>query len=236
MEEQNRMIAEYKAAGRKSELQEAIRNLHSSFKMKACLVPDDLAYLEGKYIDDYLTDMKLCGKWSDLNRKLISHLIINWLVQNGYADIDTCDEKPFTTIHNYIGDDNIIRKGAISAYDGELGLIPMNMRDGSLIVRGKGNEDTNNSNSHGAMRIMSRTVAFNTLKMEDYTESMKGIYSETVDETTIDEAPMVYRSTEEMIGDIERNADVVKVIKPIFNFKASKKVNNKLGLDKEEEE
>ena len=230
------MIAEYKAAGRRSELQEAIRNLHSSFKMKACLVPDDLAYLEGKYIDDYLTDMKLCGKWSDLNRKLISHLIINWLVQNGYADIDTCDEKPFTTIHNYIGDDNIIRKGAISAYDGELGLIPMNMRDGSLIVRGKGNSDWNYSKNHGSGRVMSRTVAFDTLKLDEFEDSMKGIYSETIDETTIDESPMVYKPTEEIIENIKEDVDIVKIIKPIFNFKASKKVNNKLGLDKEEEE
>ena len=235
MEEQNRMIAEYKAAGRKSELQEAIKNLHNSFKMKQCPVPNELAYLEGKYIDDYLYDSKLCGEWSKLNRRLIAHLIMDWLEKNGYADIRTCDEKPFESIHNYIGEDKIIRKGAISAYEGELGIIPMNMRDGSLIVRGKGNSDWNKSLSHGAGRKLSRTQAFDTLKLEDFEDSMKGIYSETIDESTIDEAPAVYKPSEEIIENIKDNADIVKVIKPLFNFKASKKLNEKLKLESEED-
>lgn len=234
MEEQNRMIAEYKAAGRRSELQEAIKKLHASFKMRACPVPDDLAYLEGKYIDDYLYDSKLCGEWSKLNRRLIAHLIINWLEQNGYADLN-CDEKPFESIHNYIGEDKIIRKGAISAYDGELGLIPLNMRDGSLIVRGKGDVDHLYSNGHGSGRKMSRTQAFNTLKLDDFEESMKGIYSETIDESTIDEAPMVYKPSGEVIENLKGNADIVKTIKPIYNFKASKKLNEKLKLENEED-
>lgn len=235
MEEQNKLIAEYKAAGRRTEIQEAIRNLHNSFKMRPCPVPDDLAYLEGKYIDDYLFDSKLCGEWSKLNRRLIAHLIIDWLERNGFADIKNCDEKPFESIHNYIGDDKIIRKGAISAYDGELGIIPMNMRDGSLIVRGKGNKDALNSANHGGMRIMSRTKAFDTLNIDDYVESMKGIYSETVDETTIDESPMVYGNTEKTINEMEDLVDIVKRIKPLFNFKASKKVNERLKLESKED-
>lgn len=234
MEEQNRMIAEYKAAGRRSELQEAIKKLHASFKMRVCPVPDDLAYLEGKYIDDYLYDSKLCGEWSKLNRRLIAHLIINWLEQNGYADLN-CDEKPFESIHNYIGEDKIIRKGAISAYDGELGLIPLNMRDGSLIVRGKGNADGLFSANHGGIRVMSRTKAFNTFKMEDYIESMKGIYSETVDESTIDESPMVYGNSEKTMEEMKDLVTIEKVIKPIYNFKASKKLNEKLKLESEED-
>lgn len=235
MEEQNKLIAEYKAAGRRTEIQEAVRNLHNSFKMRPCPVPDDLAYLEGKYIDDYLFDSKLCGEWSKLNRRLIAHLIMDWLERNGFADVKNCDEKPFESIHNYIGDDKIIRKGAISAYEGELGIIPLNMRDGSLIVRGKGNSDWNFSLNHGAGRKLSRTAAFDTLKLEDFIQSMKDVYSETVDETTIDESPAVYKPSEEIIENMKENANIVKRIKPLFNFKASKKVNERLKLESKED-
>ncbi len=218
MEVQNRMIEEYKAAGRRAELQEAIRELHNSFKMKRPNIPDALCYLEGTYREDYLHDMRLCQRWAILNRQLICDLIMDYFRANGYVKQEY---DSFESVHNYIGEDNIIRKGAISAREGQKCIIPLNMRDGSLICTGKGNEDWNFSAPHGAGRIMSRARAFKELSMDDFRKSMKGIYSESLSEQTIDEAPMVYKPSEEIMANISDTATIDNIIKPIFNFKAA---------------
>ena len=218
MEEQNRIIAEYKQSGRKDELQDVIRKLHNSFKMCKSAVPTDLSYLEGEFREDYLHDMRLCQQWAAINRKLIVDLLLDFLVKEGYADVS---ENPFESVHNYIGNDNIIRKGAISAYKSEKCIIPMNMRDGSLICIGKGNVDWNNSAPHGAGRVMSRAQAFKQISMDDFIQSMQDIYSETVSENTKDESPMVYKPMDEIIGNITETVDIINVIKPVFNYKAA---------------
>ena len=218
MEEQNRLIDEYKRAGRKSELQDVIRNLHNSFKMRKPTIPPELSYLEGCFREDYLHDMRLCQRWAVINRKLIVDLLLDFLIQEGYIEVSS---EAFESVHNYIGDDNIIRKGAISARKGEKCIIPMNMRDGSLICIGKGNEDWNSSAPHGAGRIMSRSQAFKQVNMNDFAQSMNGIYSETITEATKDESPMVYKSMTEILGNITDTVEVVNMIKPIFNYKAA---------------
>ena len=223
MEEQNRLIAEYKAAGRKDELQEAIRQLHNSFKMYKPTIPPDLSYLEGNYREDYLHDMRLCQYWAEINRRTLSGLLMDYLREQGHVETPEEDwaELAFESVHNYIGDDNIIRKGAIDAYAGEKCIIPLNMRDGSLICIGKGNADWNFSAPHGAGRILSRAEAFRCISLEEYRQSMQGIYSECLTEETKDESPMVYKPKEEIIGNIQQTVSVVNVIKPVFNFKAS---------------
>lgn len=219
MEEQNRLIAEYKQAGRKNELQDVIRELHNSFKMRKPTIPPDLSYLEGNYREDYLYDMRLCQQWAKINRHMIMGLIMDYLISQGYADM--CEDGlQFESIHNYISDDNIIRKGAISANAGEKCIIPLNMRDGSLICIGKGNGDWNCSAPHGAGRIMSRSQAFQNISLDDYARSMQGIYTECVNEETKDESPMVYKPKDEIIRNISDTVSVVNVIKPVYNFKA----------------
>lgn len=158
------MIAEYKAARRKDKLQDAIRQLHNSFKMRKPAIPPDLSYLEGAYREDYLHDMRLCQHWAKMNRNLIANLIMDYFISQGYVELKQ-NELAFESVHNYIGDDNIIRKGAIAAYEGQKCIIPLNMRDGSLICIGKGNADWNCSAPHGAGRIMSRSQAFRSISM-----------------------------------------------------------------------
>lgn len=217
MKKQNEMIAEYKATGRRSELQEAIKKLRSEFKMHSTNIPQDLAYLEGDMRNDYIHDMKICQEWAKINRELIRILLMTYFTTHHCIS----PKNPFESVHNYLGDDNIIRKGSISAYEGEKCIIPLNMRDGSLICVGRGNEDWNYSAPHGAGRIMSRIKAFETLKLDDFQESMKGIYSESVVQETLDEAPAVYKPAEDIIRNIKDTVDIVNVIKPIFNFKAT---------------
>ena len=220
MKEQERMIAEYKAAGRKDELQDAIRQLHNSFKMRKPAIPPELSYLESNYREDYLHDMRLCQHWAEINRSLIASLIMDYFIQQGYVEARQ-DDLAFESVHNYIGDDNIIRKGAIAAYEGQKCIIPLNMRDGSLICIGKGNTEWNCSAPHGAGRRMSRSQAFKTISMDDYRASMQGIYSESLSEDTKDESPMVYKPKDEIIGNIRDTVDIVNVIKPVYNFKAA---------------
>ena len=220
MKEQERMIAEYKAAGRKLELQDSIRQLHNSFKMRKPAIPPELSYLESNYREDYLHDMRLCQHWAEINRSLIANLIMDYFTQQGYVEARQ-DDLVFESVHNYIGDDNIIRKGAIAAYEGQKCIIPLNMRDGSLICIGKGNTEWNCSAPHGAGRRMSRGQAFKTISMDDYRASMQGIYSESLSEDTKDESPMVYKPKDEIIGNIRDTVDIVNVIKPMYNFKAA---------------
>jgi len=173
-----------------------------------------LAYLEGALFDDYLYDMGLVQRYADLNRKAI----IRELEKRVKFKII----EQFTTVHNYIDLDlMILRKGAISAQKGERVLIPMNMRDGSLICIGKGNEDWNYSAPHGAGRIMSRNVAKRSITLTQYEKSMKGIYSSTVNKSTIDEAPSAYKPMDEIIANIGDTAEIIETIKPVYNFKAA---------------
>jgi len=173
-----------------------------------------LAYLEGEPLDDYLHDMAIIQRYADLNRKAI----VRELEKRMKFKI----VEQFTTIHNYIDlDSMILRKGAISAQKGERMLIPMNMRDGSLICIGKGNEDWNCSAPHGAGRLMSRTAAKERITLTQYEKAMKGIYSSTVNRSTIDEAPFAYKPMDEIIANIGDTADIVKAIKPLYNFKAA---------------
>ena len=215
---QQQMIAEYKAAGRSTALKEAIKELHNTFKMRKSPVPPALAYLEGKHREDYLHDMRLCQRWAGINREIISCLVMDYLFMQ--HNVGACLAS-FESVHNYIADDNIIRKGAISARAGQKCIIPLNMRDGSLICTGKGNEEWNFSAPHGAGRVMSRSMAFKEISMEDFVESMKGIYSETVNEDTKDESPMVYKPKEEILENIPQTVEVETIIKPVFNFKAA---------------
>lgn len=210
-----RTIEEYKAAGRRSELQSVIKKMRKAHQEAEPSIPRDLCYVEGQAREDYLHDMRLCQRWAILNRRLIAMELMKF-----FPGLEVVEE--FESVHNYISDDNIIRKGSISAAEGERCIIPMNMRDGSLICTGKGNPDWNSSAPHGAGRVMSRSKAYEMIKMEDFEASMAGIYSESVNDYTRDESPMVYKPAEEIIANIGPIVDIDTIIRPIFNFKASK--------------
>lgn len=217
-EEQDRLIKEYKAAGRKSEIQSAIAELHRNFKAVNPKTPKDLCYLEGKYREDYLHDMRICQKFAYINRVMITKIICNHMGWGVDADMPDY----FECIHNYIDhDSNIVRKGAISAKLGEKVLIPINMRDGCIIGTGKGNEDWNQSAPHGAGRVMSRTKAKELVSLEEFEKSMDGIYTTSVNQSTIDESPMAYKTLDEIVENIKDTVDVLAIIKPVYNFKAS---------------
>ena len=211
--ERDRLIAEYKDQGRSSEIQDAIKELRNTWRKKTNDIPKELCYLTGKYRDDYIYDMKICQRFAKQNRLMIALKI---MLSMGWYSIDL-----FETVHNYIDEYNMIRKGAISAKKGEKVLIPINMRDGSLLCVGKGNEDWNCSAPHGAGRIMSRSKARESISMESFRESMTGIYTTSVCESTIDESPMAYKSMNEIINNIKDTVDILDVLKPVYNFKAS---------------
>lgn len=206
------LIAEYKAAGRRKEIQPALKALH--WADKPLSVPEDLCFLYGEYLKNYLHDVEICQQFARRNRELIAQILLE---RAGLTGTDG-----FHTIHNYIDtDEMILRKGAIAAHKGEKVLIPINMRDGSVLAIGRGNPERNYSAPHGAGRLMSRGAARETLSMEAYTEAMKGIYTTSVNPSTIDEAPMAYKALEDIIDVIRDSVDVVDIMKPIYNFKAS---------------
>lgn len=177
-------------------------------------IPYELAYLSGESMENYLYDMDFMQRFADLNRTIIKEVILEGM--------HLTEEESFATVHNYIDMDSmILRKGAVSAKKGEKLIIPMNMRDGSLICTGRGNDDWNQSAPHGAGRLMSRKEAFETFTLKAFEESMKGIFTTTVTKETLDEAPMVYKPMEKIINQINGTVDIDKVIKPIYNFKAS---------------
>ena len=211
--ERDRLIAEYKDQGRSSEIQDAIKELRNTWRNKTNDIPKELCYLTGKYRDDYIYDMKICQRFAKQNRLMIALKI---MLSMGWYSIDL-----FETVHNYIDESNMIRKGAISAKKGEKVLIPINMRDGSLLCVGKGNEDWNCSAPHGAGRIMSRSKARESISMESFRESMAGVYTTSVCESTIDESPMAYKLMDEIISNIKDTVDILDVLKPVYNFKAS---------------
>lgn len=206
------LIAEYKAAGRRNEIQDALKAL--KWEAREATIPEDLCFVYGQYLEDYLHDVEICQRFARRSRELMAEIILQRL---GIEAVDA-----FHTIHNYIDtDEMILRKGAIAAHEGEKVLIPINMRDGSVLAIGKGNPDWNYSAPHGAGRIMSRTAAKENLDLDEYRREMEGIYTTSVNEATLDEAPMAYKSLSDIIDVISESVDVIEVLKPIYNFKAN---------------
>ena len=212
--ERERIIREYKEQGRRTEIQAALKQIEKEYREKVPDIPEDLAYLQGKYFDMYIHDMRICQEFATLNRKTMMAILLDKMGLHA--------AEQFTTIHNYIDMDTmILRKGAVSSKKGEKLIVPMNMRDGSLSCIGKGNPDWNYSAPHGAGRVMSRSAARARLAMSEYEKSMEGIYTTSVNENTIDEAPAVYKPMEEILANIGDTVEVSAVIKPLYNFKAS---------------
>lgn len=208
-EERLATIGKLKAEGRQSEIADALKKL----KAKSFHGSKDMAYCEGDLYFDYIEDMRVMRQFADCNRKTIIQTIGRHM---GFTYTEV-----FTTLHNYIDLDRmIVRKGAVSAENGEKIIIPMNMRDGSLICIGKGNPDWNWSAPHGAGRIMSRSKAKETIDLQEFKDSMSGVYTTCVSKNTIDESPMVYKSIDEIVRLIEPTCDVVDIIRPVYNFKA----------------
>lgn len=204
-----KLILELKSQGRHSEIQTELTKLKSSI----INIPKELAYVSGKLFYDYIYDMKVIQEYANYNRIAMADDIL--------SHIDTHEIDEFVTIHNYIDtDDMILRKGAVSAHKDDQLIIPINMRDGSLICVGKGNPDWNYSAPHGAGRLMSRSEARKTFSMDEFSESMSGIYTTSVSEETIDECPMAYKPIESIVNNIGDTIEIKKIIRPIYNFKA----------------
>ncbi|MBO1580540.1 RtcB family protein [Bacillus sp. XF8] len=202
------IVETLKVEGRESEIQGALKQI------KKPEIRKELAYLEGQDFKDYMNDMKIAQKYAELNRKAMIDEIVTRM---GWRVVDQ-----FTTIHNYIDMDNmILRKGAISAQKGERIIIPINMRDGSIIAFGKGNPDWNFSGPHGAGRIMSRKKAKEVLNLEDFQNTMTDVWTTSVVQSTLDEAPMVYKPMDEIVGNTKDAIDIKHIIKPIYNYKAN---------------
>ena len=208
------IIRTYKEDGRRSEIQAALKTLDREFNTQEMDVPKDICWLWGTYLEDYLHDVEICQRFARRSREKMAGIILE---RTGMKALEA-----FHTIHNYIDtEEMILRKGAIAAHAGEKVLIPINMRDGSVLAVGKGNPEWNYSAPHGAGRIMSRTAAKNTLDMAAYEEAMKGIYTTSVNLKTLDEAPMAYKSLEDIIDVIRDSVDIIDIMKPVYNFKAS---------------
>ena len=211
-QQREEIIRTYKEQGRRKDIQKALEAI--SWNQRETTMPEDLCYLYGQFFDDYLHDVEICQRFARRNREKIAEVLL--------ARTGMTGGEAFHTIHNYIDtDEMILRKGAIAAHAGEKVLIPINMRDGSVLAIGKGNPEWNYSAPHGAGRIMSRTKAKNELDMEAYRKSMEGIYTTSVNEKTLDEAPMAYKSLEDIIDVIEESVDIIEIMKPIYNFKAN---------------
>lgn len=209
--DQGRLIAELKSAGRDKEIQKEIKKLKAQVITD---IPKTLAYLSGSLFEDYLHDMRIIQRFAEVNRQAMLHEIIKGM------KLDVVEQ--FTTVHNYIDTEHmILRKGAVSARLGEKLLIPINMRDGSIICLGKGNPDWNYSAPHGAGRLMSRTQARNSLTLNQYKRLMEGVYTTSVNKETLDECPLAYKPMAEIVDAITATADIIGVIRPIYNFKAA---------------
>ncbi|NLJ71133.1 MAG: RtcB family protein [Clostridiaceae bacterium] len=209
--QRDQIIEFYKAQGRRKEIQAALKNLY--WTKKEPTIPEDLCFLYGEYMDDYLHDVEICQNYAKRNRERMVEIILD---KTGLAGTDG-----FHTIHNYIDTkEMILRKGAISARKGEKVLIPINMRDGSILAYGKGNPEWNYSAPHGAGRIMSRTKAKSEISLADFKKEMQGIYTTSVKASTLDEAPMAYKALEDIIDAIRESVDIIDIMKPIYNFKA----------------
>lgn len=208
------LIRTYKEQGRRSEIQKALKEMEKEWRAKESTLPAELCYLYGNYLEDYLYDVEICQHFARRSRERMAEIILERTGMTAKA--------AFHTIHNYINtEEMILRKGAIAAHKDELVLIPINMRDGSVLARGKGNPEWNYSAPHGAGRVMSRAKARETLDLEAYKKTMEGIYTTSVNEATIDEAPMAYKSLEDIIDVIKESVEVIDILKPVYNFKAS---------------
>lgn len=204
------LVKTLKATGKQQQIEAEIKKLKS---VKRTNIPKDLAYVEGTDFDDYLHDMEIVQEFAMLNRRAMADVIIRQM------KLHVVDE--FTTTHNYIDIQNhILRKGAVSAETGEKLLIPINMRDGSLLCVGKGNEDWNCSAPHGAGRLMSRAAAKESFTVSEFRNQMRGIYTTSVNSSTLDECPMTYKSINDIVDNIGPTAEIIKIIKPVYNFKA----------------
>ena len=214
LEAREELIRTYKEQGRRKEIQNALKELKWDQEQKQSEIPEDLCFLSGKYMEEYLHDVEICQRFAARNREKMAEILLS---RTGLHAVEA-----FHTIHNYIDtEEMILRKGAIAAHAGEKVLIPINMRDGSVLAVGRGNPEWNYSAPHGAGRVMSRTKAKETLDMEQYREMMEGIYTTSVNEKTLDEAPMAYKALEDIIDVIRGSVDVIEVLKPVYNFKAS---------------
>lgn len=208
------IIRTYKEEGRRSEIQATLKKTAKEWEDKEPTMPSELCYLYGSFMDDYLHDINICQQFAMRNRKKMAEILLE---KTGLAG-----NESFQTIHNYIDvEEMILRKGSVSAKQGEKLLIPINMRDGSLICIGKGNEDWNCSAPHGAGRLMSRSAAFEKLTMEEYRAQMAGVYTTCVNSATLDESPMAYKNMDEIVENIKPTAQIIAHIKPIYNFKAA---------------
>ncbi len=205
-----KLIADLKAQGRDKEIQKRIEALKGTVRTD---IPKTLAYVSGELFDQYIHDMKIVQQYAQLNRKAMVDVILKGMKLHV--------TEQFTTIHNYIDTDAmILRKGAVSAKKGEKLLIPINMRDGSLVCIGKGNDDWNQSAPHGAGRLMSRAMAKQSFTVSAFQKQMEGIYSTSVNKETLDECPMAYKGMDDIIKNITDTAEILKIIRPIYNFKA----------------
>lgn len=214
LEKRDEIIRTYKEQGRRNEIQEALKQLHFQVYESETSMPEDLCYLSGKYLEEYLHDVEICQAFARRSREKMAEIILEKTGMTG--------GEAFHTIHNYIDtEEMILRKGAIAAHSGEKVLIPINMRDGSVLAVGRGNPEWNYSAPHGAGRLMSRTKAKNSLSLEEYKKTMEGVYTTSVNENTLDEAPMAYKSLSDIIDVIRESVDVIDVMKPVYNFKAS---------------
>lgn len=213
-EKRAELIRTYKEQGRRAEIQSALKELEAQWEAQSPTLPEDLCYLYGSYLEDYLHDVEICQQFAVRSRERMAQIILDKL---GLTAKDA-----FHTIHNYIDTrEMILRKGAIAAHQGELVLIPINMRDGSILARGKGNPEWNFSAPHGAGRALSRAAAREKLDLQAYQKAMEGIYTTSVNEFTLDEAPMAYKSLDEILAMIGGSVEVIDILKPIYNFKAS---------------
>lgn len=211
-QQRDEIIRTYKEQGRRKEIQAALNAI--AWDNRETTMPKELCFLYGSYLEDYLHDVEICQRFARRNREKMAEIIL--------AKMGIAGGESFHTIHNYIDtEEMILRKGAIAAHTGEKVLIPINMRDGSVLAVGKGNQEWNYSAPHGAGRIMSRTKAFESLNMEEYRKEMEGVYTTSVNEATLDEAPMAYKSLEDIIDVIRDSVEIIDIMKPIYNFKAS---------------
>lgn len=207
------VIRTYKEQGRRSEIQQTLKALEKSYKARQLEIPKELCWLYGPYLEDYLADVEICQQFAKRSRELMAKVLLE------RAHLTAVDA--FHTIHNYIDtEEMILRKGSIAAHKGERVLIPINMRDGSVLAVGRGNPEWNYSAPHGAGRIMSRSKAKENIDLEAYRRAMEGIYTTSVNENTLDEAPMAYKSLDDIIDVIRDTVDIVEVLKPVYNFKA----------------
>ena len=212
----NELIERLKEEGRTRDISIELAKLKEDYRKKNAAVSKDLATVSGNDLENYLHDMKICQEYAKLNRETIAGIILS-----EYFGKNLKDCVHWHCIHNYIDVDNrILRKGSISAQKDEMVIIPLNMRDGCIIGKGKGNPDWNFSGPHGAGRKMSRSAAKQKLNVESFEQSMEGIYSTTVNESTLDEAPAAYKNADEIIDNVSESIEIIEVIKPVYNFKA----------------